>query len=65
MDFLNEVTKLLPTCRIEFYKHFETVVDPGDGQPVMLKFRDRTTAEVDTGISTHFVVHFQTFIRCR
>ncbi|CAJ2500237.1 Uu.00g030900.m01.CDS01 [Anthostomella pinea] len=44
---LDELVKHIPAHAVEFGKRFESYVDTGSGQKVLLQFRDGTTAEAD------------------
>jgi salicylate hydroxylase len=46
---LDELVKVVPEAVVEFRKRFDTFVNRGDNEKLLLKFCDGTTAEADAG----------------
>ena len=51
-DLLDELVKMIPEGKVKFNKNLESVVDRGDGEQLLLKFRDGALETADAGIKT-------------
>lgn len=49
-QFLESLCKCIPPGVVELKKRLDTIEDRGEGQKLLLTFRDGTTAEADTGM---------------
>ncbi|KAK4697080.1 salicylate hydroxylase, partial [Lecanoromycetidae sp. Uapishka_2] len=49
-DFLDELVKMMPEGMVGFSKNLDSVVDRGDGEKLLLKFRDGSSEEADAVI---------------
>ncbi|KAL9639041.1 MAG: hypothetical protein Q9164_001176 [Protoblastenia rupestris] len=49
-DFLDELVKMMPEGKVEFNKNLDSVVDRGDGEKLLLKFRDGSSEVADAVI---------------
>ncbi|KAJ8113645.1 hypothetical protein ONZ43_g5112 [Nemania bipapillata] len=52
-QFLESLVKCIPPEVVELRKRLETIEDRGEGQKLLLTFRDGTTAEADVGMLYH------------
>lgn len=63
-NFLDELVRFLPEGVVEFQKTLHTIFEGGDDEKLLLKFKDRTTAEADLGNEPHFhIVNFMKISR--
>ncbi|KAI4286650.1 MAG: hypothetical protein L6R35_004095 [Caloplaca aegaea] len=46
-DFLDELVKMMPEGKVEFNKYLHSITDRGDGQKLVLTFRDGSTETTD------------------
>lgn len=58
-QFLESLVQCIPPDVVELRKRLETIEDRGEGQKLLLTFRDGTTTEADAGTSYHIPAYIR------